>query len=201
MVSYPSGVPTTTVHAIRFSSTLNENFPPYFRPYDHPDNMGVSNCDAANMLEKASYLRLVQRLRRLTQRHFTKTPVFCEEKTTTLFVRDFYPQSSPTYSLSFRNEMSPQYFLLKLSHYAYALRWLTKFNVLKKINNNEETEDRDESSESGYTNGDDKMMEVEKQSIRKSEAERDIGNERERGKISDILSLTDLYFKGNQYTL
>jgi hypothetical protein len=45
------------------------------------------------------------------------------------------------------------------------------------------------------------MMEVEKESIRKSEAERDIGNERQRGKISDILSLTDLYFKGNQYTL
>ena len=45
-----------------------------------------------------------------------------------------------------------------------------------KKNNNEETEGREGGSENDYTNGDDEMMEVENESIRKSEAERDIGN-------------------------
>ena len=51
---------------------------------------------------------------------------------------------------------------------------------IKNSDNNEETEGRDEGSENDYTNGGDEMMEVEKESIRKSEAERDIGNKRER---------------------
>ena len=40
----------------------------------------------------------------------------------------------------------------------------------------EETEGRYEGSKNDYTKGEEEMMEVEKESIRKSEAERDIGN-------------------------
>lgn len=53
--------------------------------------------------------------------------------------------------------------------------WPSLTCVKRNSTDKEETEGCDEGS-NDYTNGDDEMMEVEKESIRKSEAERDIGN-------------------------
>ena len=60
--------------------------------------------------------------------------------------------------------------------YVLCSDWPSLTCVKKNSTDYEETEGCDDGSENDYTNGDDEMMEAEKESIRKSEAERDIGN-------------------------
>jgi hypothetical protein len=107
-----------------------------------------------------------------------KTLYFAKKNYDAPHQRLFPPNFSYLFSFSVRCELSPQYFLLKDSHsmHVFCSGWPSLTCVKKNSDNNEETEGRDEGSENDYTNGDDEMMEVEKQSIRKSEAERDIGN-------------------------